>query len=348
MRAVHVKMTVATVLLGSYLVASKLILREVPVFTATFVRLVSAVLVLAVYVRLRPPAPGGRTRPGRRDSAVLFAQTLLGVFLFSVFAMYGVKFTGAIEAGVLLGMVPISISLVAIVFLGERLGGRRGLGIALAVLGAVSINVMSGGGRTAGAHAALGVLLLVCSVLCEAVFVTFGKLLRTPIAPARLSLIISTAGALMFLVPAGVESHWGAALAGVSWRTWALMVYTGVAINGIAVVLMYDSLDSLDTTVVAAFTALTPVSGAVLSVLLLGERLHAYHLVGMALVIGGVFVVAKEKPAESKGSADPGDPEGRGDPKGRGETGEHEDPEGSGEPGEPVRSHPAYSGNAVS
>lgn len=140
---------------------------------------------------------------------MLFAQTLLGVFLFSVFAMYGVKMTGAIEAGVLLGMVPISISLVAIVFLGERLTGRRGLGIALAVLGAVSINVMSGGGRTAGAHAALGVLLLVCSVLCEAVFVTFGKLLKTPIAPARLSLILSVAGALMFLVPAGVESHWG-------------------------------------------------------------------------------------------------------------------------------------------
>ncbi|MET9695769.1 DMT family transporter [Streptomyces sp. NPDC006529] len=330
MRAVHVKMTVATVLLGSYLVASKLILREVPVFTATFVRLIAAVLVLAVYVRLRPPERGGGARParpGRRDSLVLFAQTLLGVFLFSVFAMYGVKMTGAIEAGVLLGMVPISISLVAIVFLGERLTGRRGLGIALAVLGAVSINVMSGGGRTAGAHAALGVLLLVCSVLCEAVFVTFGKLLTTPIAPARLSLILSVAGALMFLVPAGVESHWGADLAGVGWQTWALMAYTGIAINGIAVVLMYDSLDSMDTTVVAAFTALTPVSGAVLSVLLLGEQLRAYHLVGMVLVVAGVFVVAKEKPVGKGGEVTA---------------------ESSGEPsGESAGSRPAYSGSAV-
>ncbi|MFJ7206322.1 DMT family transporter [Streptomyces sp. NPDC098789] len=331
MRAVHVKMTVATVLLGSYLVASKLILREVPVFTATFVRLVAAVVVLAVYVRLRPPERGGArpARPGRRDAAVLFAQTLLGVFLFSVFAMYGVKFTGAIEAGVLLGMVPISISLVAVVFLGERLTGRRGLGIALAVLGAVSINVMSGGGHAAGAHAALGVLLLVCSVLCEAVFVTFGKLLRTPIAPARLSLILSVAGALMFLVPAGFESHWGASLAGVAWQTWALMAYTGVAINGVAVVLMYDSLDSVDTTVVAAFTALTPVSGAVLSVLLLGEQLRAYHLVGMVLVVGGVFVVAKDKPAAQKGKEAVPPPAGAG-------------------PEESADRPPAYSGNAVS
>ncbi|MDG9701250.1 DMT family transporter [Streptomyces sp. DH37] len=295
MRAVHVKMTVATVLLGSYLVASKLILREVPVFTATFVRLVSAAALLALYVRLRGRGPA--VRPGRRDGAVLFAQTFLGVFLFSVFAMYGVKFTGAIEAGVILGMVPISISLVALLFLGERLSSRRGTGIVLAVVGAVSINVMSSQSSegAAGSHVALGALLLVCSVLCEAVFVTFGKLLSTPIPPARLSLILSVAGALMFLVPAGIESGWGAGLAQVSWQTWALMIYTGVAINGVAVVLMYDSLDSVDTTVVAAFTAVTPVSGTVLSVLLLHEEFRLHHLLGMALVIAGVFVVAREK-----------------------------------------------------
>src|SRR5687767_3031747 len=99
-RAPYLKMTVATVLLGSYLVASKLILREVPVFTATFIRLVSAALVLAVYVAVTRSA--GRVRPGRRDSVVLFTQALLGVFLFSVFAMYGVTFTGAIEANVIL------------------------------------------------------------------------------------------------------------------------------------------------------------------------------------------------------------------------------------------------------
>ncbi len=293
MRAVHLKMTVATVLLGSYLVASKLILREVPVFTATFVRLVSAALVLGLYLLLRPPG-GPPVRPGRRDGAVLFAQTLLGVFLFSVFAMYGVKLTGAIEAGVLLGMVPISISLVAVVFLRERLSIRRGLGIAVAVAGAAGINALSASGPGGGSHELLGALLLVCAVLCEAVFVTFGKLLARPIPPAKLSLILSVTGALLFAGPAVAETDWSA-LGQISWQTWALMVYTGVAINGIAVVLLYDSLDSVDTTVVAAFTALTPVSGAILSVVLLGEKLHAYHLAGMLLVVLGVYAVAREK-----------------------------------------------------
>jgi drug/metabolite transporter (DMT)-like permease len=291
-RAAHLKMTIATILLGSYLVASKQILREVPVFTATFVRLASAVLVLAIYVALRPPGP---VRPGRRDSAVLLTQALLGVFLFSVFAMYGVRLTGAIEAGVILGMVPISISVVALLLLGESICARRGGGISLAVLGALSINVMSARASdgSAASHFVLGALLLVCAVVCEAVFMTFGKLLTRPIPPAALSLILSAAGALMFAVPAAIEFDW-ATITEISGQAWALMIYTGVAVNGVAVVLMYDSLDTVDTAVAAAFTAMTPVSGAILSVLFLGERLHPYHLTGMALVVIGVFIVAKD------------------------------------------------------
>lgn len=292
MRAAHIKMTASTVLLGSYLVAGKLILLEVPVFTATFVRLVSACLVLALYVALKRPS---RVSPGRRDSAVLFTQAVLGVFAFSVFAMYGVKFTGAIEAGVILGMVPVSISLVALVFLGESISAGRGGGIALAVLGALSINVMSARASegSSGSHLVLGALLLVGAVLCEAVFMTFGKLLTRPIPPATLSLILSMIGAVMFAVPATIEFDW-TTVANISWQAWALMIYTGVAVNGVAVVLMYDSMDTVDTTVAAAFTALTPVSGAVLSVMFLHESLHPHHLVGMVLVVVGVFIVARE------------------------------------------------------
>ncbi|MFH9552066.1 DMT family transporter [Streptomyces sp. NPDC017435] len=291
MRGVHFKMVLATVLLGSYLVASKLILREVPVFTATFVRLATSSAVLGVYVGLKSP---GRIRPSRRDSLVLMVQTIVGVFLFSVFAMYGVRFTGAIEAGVILGMVPVSVSVVALVLLRESLSRRRCVGIAFAVVGAVGINVLNAGSSsTPSSHAALGALLLVCAVLCEAVFLTFGKLLTVAIEPVKLSLTLSVAGALLFAVPTAIEFDWHW-ISQVSWQTWALMVYTGVAVNGVAVVLMYDSMDTVDTTTAAAFTALTPVSGTILSMVFIGEPLHPYHVLGMALVVLGVFIVAKE------------------------------------------------------
>lgn len=296
---VHLRLAVATVLFGSYLVAGKLILQEVPVFTATFVRLVSAALVLSCYVWFTGARPVGRPAP--RDRLLLVVHAVFGVFLFSIFAMYGVRLTGAIEAGVILGLVPVSICAMAVLFLGERLTVRKTSGIVVAVLGAAGINVATATGEGAGPHAVLGALLLVCAVACEAVFVTFGRLLASPLPPAVLSLSLAILGAGMFLVPAAVESGWGRELLDVSWQTWLLMIYSGVAINGVAAVLTYDSLDRVDAAVVAAYTALTPVSGAVLSVLLLGEALHWYHVAGMLFAVAGVYVVASA--AEPSGSA---------------------------------------------
>lgn len=85
MRSAYLKMTLATILFGSYLVASKVIPKEVLVFAATLVRLVSATLVLGLYLGLR--RSGGWQRPGRRDTLLLVTQSALGVFLFSIFAM---------------------------------------------------------------------------------------------------------------------------------------------------------------------------------------------------------------------------------------------------------------------
>lgn len=296
----YLKMITATALLGSYLVASKLILLELPVFAATFLRLIVASTALALYLWLkgrREKALGTwirPRRPGRKDSAVLFTQTLFGVFLFSVFAMYGVKLTGAIEAGVILGMVPVSVTLVAVLLLREKMTSFRILGTTLAVLGAVSINVVSAGSSTgqSSTDAVIGALLLGGAVLFEAAFLTFGKLLTVPIPPAKLSLILSLGGALMFSVPAALEFDW-TTLPAVSWQTWALVIYTGVAIGGVAAVLMYSSLNTVDAMVVATFTALTPVSGAILSVFFLGETLHIYHIAGMTLVIVGVIISAR-------------------------------------------------------
>lgn len=291
MTGAYLRMTVATALLGSYLIAGKVIVKEAPVFTATLVRLVSAAIVLSVYVAYTKPR---RPSISKRDCAVLFAQAFLGVFLFSVCALYGVKFTGGIESGVILSMVPIAICVVALVFLKESLTPWRGLGIALSVVGAASINVMAMD-ESAGvsSNIALGALLLTGAVMCEAVFVTFGKLLDSPLSPSVLSLILAIVGSALFIVPAGFELP-GVLRSHISWQTWAMMIYTGVAINGVAVVLVYDALDRLDTTVVAAFTALTPVSGTILAMVFLGEKLYTFHVVGMVLVVAGVFIVARE------------------------------------------------------
>jgi drug/metabolite transporter (DMT)-like permease len=304
MRSAYLKMTIATVLFGSYLVASKLILKEAPVFTATLIRLVSAAIVLGLYVGVRRSDTWHL--PSLKDGLLLGVQSTLGVFLFSVFAMMGADRTGGIESGAILSTVPIAMSFIATTFFKEALSASRFFGIALSVAGAVSISAMASRSAPAGSHggALLGSLLLCCAVICEAVFLTFGKFLSKPIAPERLSLILTVIGALLFIAPAAVEPR-GMLHASYSWQTWALMIYTGIAVNVLAAVLMYDSMNHVDTTVASAFTALTPVSGTALSMLFLGETLQIHHVVGIGLVVGGVFIVASAAKSTPSAPAHP-------------------------------------------
>jgi drug/metabolite transporter (DMT)-like permease len=292
MRADYLKLLLATLLLSSYLVASKLVLHEVPVFIATFVRLVSALIALSVYMRVRRMRV---PRIGLRDAGVVTIQAGLGIMLFSVLALYGLRFTGAIESGVVLSMVPVVTSLTACVVFREHLSRMAMGGITIAVGGVCTMAVCSasGGGMQASAHGMLGIGLLCGAVVCETVFLTFGKLLSKPLAAPVLSWLLCAIGALMVAVPAGIEWH-GLTLASVSWRSWALLIYSGVAVNSVAVVLMYDCLSRLETSVVSAFTALTPVSGTILAVLLTGESFHLYHVAVVGLAVSGVYLVVRD------------------------------------------------------
>lgn len=300
MKSPYLKMLLATLLFGSYLVVSKIILREVPVFTATFIRLASATAFILPMVLRR--YKGTWVWPGKHDAAVLFTQSALGVFLFSIFAMQGVRLTGGIESGVILSLVPIAVSLISLLFLGERLQGTRMVGIVLAVAGAASISAFGNAGSTASTSW-LGMGLLMCAVLCEAVFLTFGKLLRTPLPPEKLSLILAVIGTALFAIPATLEPKGLLSNAHYSFSVWLLMIYTGIAINGLAAVLIYSSMEQVDTSVAAAFTALTPVSGTLLAIVFLHEALYLNHVVGMVLACSGVFIVATAGARKARAAA---------------------------------------------
>ncbi len=288
----YLKMLLATVLLGSYLIAGKIVLRETPVFTASLIRLSCATLFLLPIILIRFKASW--LWPSKKDGLLLLIQSMFGVFLFSIFAMYGVRLTGGIESGIMLSLVPIAATVVSVLFLKEILNRRRIVGIVLAVLGAASISVFSNTAAPDQDTSLLGLFLLFCAVLCEAIFLTFGKLLQAPLAPEKLSFILALVAALLFVIPASLEPN-GILNAHYSWQTWALMIYTGIAINGLAVILVYSSMEKIDTSVAVAFTALTPVSGTVLSMIFLNETLHFNHLSGMVLASVGVFIVASAK-----------------------------------------------------
>ena len=290
-KTAYVQMTLAMLLIGSLFVVSKVIVQSVPVFVASFLRQFLAFLALAAWLYVQKST---MPKIQRRDWGVLLIQGVVGIFLFSVFALYGLKYTNAIDANIITSTTPLSMMLIAVLLLGERLTMRRVSALLLALLGTLAINVLGthdGGTRQ---EVWFGNGLVVLAVLAEGVFFGFGKLLKSPISSTWLSLILTAIGSVLFAPFAAysaVSTDWSQ----VPWTTWLLVLYTGVALTAFGVVLMNRGLQQVPASNASIFTALMPVSGVVLSVIFLREQFHWYHALGMVLVLVAMALVMFEK-----------------------------------------------------
>ena len=66
---------------------------------------------------------------------LVFIESLLGNFLFSICMLYGVSMTSAVNAGIIMAMIPAVVALMSWMFLGERISLRIWAAIALGVIG---------------------------------------------------------------------------------------------------------------------------------------------------------------------------------------------------------------------
>ena len=296
----YAQMTASMLLIGSMFVVSKVIVANIPVMTASFFRQFLACLALIAVLLWRNRHGEKVVCPpiNTRDKWILFIQIFCGIFLFSLLLLWGVQRTNAIDASIITSATPLSMMLFGVVFLSERMTRLRGVALICALAGALVMNMYG-----AQAHAGvtnnapnvwLGNLLIAGAVLFEGVFFGAQKLLSRPL-PSIWLMVILTAGASVLFVPFALYDALTFDFSHVPMYVWGLVVYTGVGITALGVLLMHAGIKQVPNSSASVFTALMPVSGVVLSVLLLNESFQWYHLLGMVLVMMGMGLIVGEK-----------------------------------------------------
>ena len=118
-------------LVGSYVALSKPLVAAFPVLLLAWLRFGIAALAMPHWLR-RPPGEApmtGRTR------GLVFLESFLGNFLFSICMLFGVSLTSAVSAGVIMASIPAVVAIGSRVFLRESITTRVALAIACAALG---------------------------------------------------------------------------------------------------------------------------------------------------------------------------------------------------------------------
>ena len=283
---------------GSGTPVSKLVTDAFPTFFASGVRMFLAAVALLPLMVLEVRREGsGRWVPeiSRGDWLRIGGIAVAGMFLFSVFMLYGMKEVSGAVGSIVMATTPAVTAAGSVIFLRDRLDRWKALAIAMAVGGVMAVNLGSTGDG-GGGDVLLGSALVFGAVCGEAAYTLIGKRLTAELSPLTIAALAAALATLLFAVPAAVEADrvdWsslaGADIAALAW--W------GLGTMCIGSVIWYAGVKRVPGTTASAFMGVMPISALLLSYLLLGEAFEPMHAVGMAAVLGGIVAVTRSEKA---------------------------------------------------
>lgn len=234
-------------------------------------------LVMVVLLPLLRPLPANLPRVmlvGLAISGGSFALLFMGLETASPSSAGVVSLSGA----------PMTV-LFAILFLGERVRWRRGLGIALA-FGGVLISVMSDSALEAGP----GLVLVFASAAVGALGSVFVK--RIELSSIRLQAWAAVASSFVLLpLSLTIESGQVAAFAREPLLLAGCVVFAGLVVSVGAHTAYFRILQANDANAVVPMTLLTPLFTIALGAWLTGDPVGYRLLLGGAIAIAGVAII---------------------------------------------------------
>ncbi len=288
-------LALSMVLVGSYVALSKPLAAVLPVFLLAWLRFGIGGLAMLHWLK-KPADEPPLTAQTRR---LLFLESFLGNFLFTICMIYGVSLTNAVSAGVTMAAIPAAVALMGWAFLGERVAPRTWVAVVCAVAG-IALFSLSKQEQTVQVNKALGAIkdpdsawlgqwLLVGAVLCEAAYTVIGKKLTASLGPKRITSLINLWG-FALATPFGLYLAWDFDFAAVGWGTWALLLFYAMAACMWTVWLWMTGLKVVPAAQGGVFTVLLPVSAALVGVVALGESLAGMQLVAFGIALASVLL----------------------------------------------------------
>ncbi len=277
----------AMMIVGAYVGFSKLLVAVFPVFLLAWLRFGIAAVAMATWLK-----KGTDEAPlDARTRYLVFLESFLGNFLFSICMLFGMRYATAISAGVIMAGIPAAVALLSWLFLKEKLSARMIIAILLGVVGVavLALSREGRGGHDHGTSSMLGTLLLVGAVFCEASYVVIGKRLTGKLSPKRISALINVWG-LLLVTPLGIYAAWSFDFSTVSMNIWGGLVLYALAASMWTVWLWMTGLKTVPATKAGIFTVFLPITSALVGVLFLGESFTVAHALAFACAMAGVVL----------------------------------------------------------
>lgn len=281
----YIFLVITTLAWGGNAVAGKLAIGHVSPMVLTFSRWFAAfLLIMAIALPdIRRDWP-----VIRRNLPLLAGYGIVGYALFNALLYSALLYTTAINVAIIQAGIPMLIFAFNFLLFSTRISPMQIAGFVLTLAGVLLIAARGEWGTLTGLRLNYGDGLMLAAVLAYALYTVFLRY-RPDMSWKSMMAAPALGAALASLPLMGWEAAAGAAI----WPDWtglAVILYTGIFASLVAQVFYIFGVEGIGPNRAGLFINLVPVFGTLLSIAILGETLHPYHIAALTLALTGIAV----------------------------------------------------------
>ena len=277
-----------TLIWGSNAVAARLAVGQVSPMMLTTARWAIACVALWAVARGAVRAHWPALRPRWRYLVLMGGG---GFTAFNALFYAAAHHTSAVNLSLIQGVIPMLVMLGSVLFLRQRVTRLQMLGVAVTLAGVAVVAARGQWAVLAALDFNVGDVWMLLASLLYAGY-TLGLRSRPAVPPLVFFAAIAAVAALVSLPLLAAEVLAGQFFWPTPWG-WLIVLYVGLMPSFVSQIAFIRGVELIGPARASVFLNLNPVFGPALAVLLLGEPLRPYHLLALAMVLGGIWVAER-------------------------------------------------------
>lgn len=288
---IHLQLLGMAILWGASWPWGRVVAQAMPTFVASSMRFFIAIIPLVIWLyaanRFRYAK---KLRPNQWLG--LFLTALLGVFGYSTFFIWGLKYVPAGQATVIVATNPVFTTIFAIWLFKEKWNKWVANGMVIAVAG--SLLAMTKGEPTQMlTNFGFGQLLLLGALVCWVAYTLLARKVLVGIDSLTATTISSIFGFLLLFIGALIVESWQdwAIVFTLDQSTWFSLLGLALGATVLAYAWYFDGVKYLGAGNAAAYIILVPILGILFSAIWLNEQVDSSLLIGGTLAVSGLGIM---------------------------------------------------------
>ena len=278
-------MIIATVFWAGAFIAGKFSIAQFPIFSLTFFRfLFATILIFAIMIKKED-----NWKIEKKDLPIFMALGVIGMVGYHTFFFSALKYTTATNSSLINATNPIITTILAIIFLKDKVKTRNIVSILTSFFGVILIITNGDFGILLNFKLNYGDLLMIIATICWASYSIISKKASENYSPIKITSYAFLVCVVILIPFVLMEKPW-VYIPNTTTIGWISVIYMSIFASVGGYLIQQVSIKKIGPSKTSLYINLVPVFSMILAFLILKENISIIKIIAGLLIATGVFL----------------------------------------------------------